>query len=125
MHTIVVRPERRDPSNPPRQFRFEARLDDRLLCVSHQPFVDAARVLIADGYDPNATLAMRHAGSETIALTARLGRAARFAVEEGDRAPGFVRFKPRRQNPAEGSGYSHFVPGVATSTTPGSQEASP
>ena len=35
--------------------RFEARLDgnDRLLCVSRTPFFDAARELIADGYDPD------------------------------------------------------------------------
>jgi hypothetical protein len=35
--------------------RFEARLDghDRVLCVSRTPFFDAARELLAQGYDPN------------------------------------------------------------------------
>ena len=56
--------------------RFEARLDghDRVLCVSRTPFFDAARELIAQGYDPDATLILRHAGSETDCLRARLKR---------------------------------------------------
>jgi len=47
-----------------RNGRFEARLDgdDRVLCVSRTPFFDAARELVANGYDPNLTLIMRHAG---------------------------------------------------------------
>src|SRR6266516_633809 len=45
---LVIVPEKRNPANPPRHYRFEARLegDDHILCVSHQPFVDAARVLV-------------------------------------------------------------------------------
>ena len=35
--------------------RFEAHLDNSncVLCVSRMPFFDAARQLVADGYDPN------------------------------------------------------------------------
>ena len=38
--------------------RHQARLygDDRILCVSRTPFFDAARELVAIGYDPNTEL---------------------------------------------------------------------
>jgi hypothetical protein len=43
---------------------FEARVDGRLICArSRQPFLDAARVLLAEGVDPAAVIVMRHAGS--------------------------------------------------------------
>jgi hypothetical protein len=61
---------------------FEARLDDRLLCTSRQPFLDAARVLVSEGLDPDAVLSVRHAGSGTVALTAKLSVAVRLTVDE-------------------------------------------
>jgi len=69
-----------------RNGRFEARLDgdDRVLCVSRTPFFDAARELVANGYDPNLTLIMRHAGSDTDSLRAKLGTAASLTLEETD-----------------------------------------
>src|SRR5262249_55725154 len=88
--------------NPPRRYRFEARLDgeDRILCVSHQPFVDAARVLVDEGCDPTEILTMRHVGSETIALTAQLGAAAKCMVEEGSSdGPRFVQHVPWSSDP--------------------------
>jgi len=100
---LVISPEKRDPANPPRRYRFEARLesDARILCVSHQPFVDAARVLVAEGYDPTETLTMRHVGSTTIALTATLGAAAKLKVEEGaNGGPRFVQHVPWSSDPA-------------------------
>src|SRR3974390_2964682 len=47
--------------------RFEARRDghDRVLCVSRTPFFDAARELLAQGYDPDDLLMLRHAGPDT------------------------------------------------------------
>jgi hypothetical protein len=59
-----------------------ARLDDRLLCTSRQPFLDAARVLVSEGLDPDAVLSVRHAGSAVVALSARLGVAAKLTVNE-------------------------------------------
>ena len=100
---LVIVPEKRNPANPPRHYRFQARLegDDRILCVSHQPFVDAARVLVEEGYDPTAILTMRHVGSETIALTAQLGAAAKRIVEEGPSdGPRFVQHAPWSSDPA-------------------------
>jgi hypothetical protein len=79
-----------------RNGRFEARLDgdDRVLCVSRTPFFDAARELMANGYDPNLTLIMRHAGSDTDSLRAKLGTAASLTVEETDYGPKLRRWKP-------------------------------
>lgn len=76
--------------------RFEARLDghDRVLCVSRTPFFDAARELIAQGYDPDTTLILRHAGSETDCLRARLKKAASLTVEETVYGPRVRRWKP-------------------------------
>jgi hypothetical protein len=89
MITITVSPMRKYPG------KFEARCDGRLLCGSHQPFVDAARVLVAEGRDPNELLVMRHEGSAIDALTARLGAAARLTVWEWKGPPTFGQWMPR------------------------------
>ena len=76
--------------------RFEARLDghDRVLCVSRTPFFDAARKLLAQGYDTNDLLILRHAASDTDSLRAKLGAAASLTVEETDYGPKLRRWKP-------------------------------
>jgi hypothetical protein len=74
--------------------RFRARLDGRLIVASsRQPFLDAARVLIVEGCDPASRLAMRHTGSATDALIAKVGAAARLAVDESGGPPKFVPWK--------------------------------
>jgi hypothetical protein len=78
---------------------FRAQLegtDEVLVASSRQPFVDSARALVAKGFDPNATLIMRHSGSNVVALKARLAVAAKLGVEEGPRGPRFV---PHRTGP--------------------------
>jgi hypothetical protein len=52
--------------------KFTARLDGRDLCVSTKPFLDAARVLMAEGADPATVLQIRHDGSATVALRSTL-----------------------------------------------------
>jgi hypothetical protein len=76
--------------------RYVARLDsdDRVLSVSRTPFFDAARELVANGYDPSVTLIMCHAGSDTASLKAKLGIAATFTVEETDFGPKLRYWKP-------------------------------
>jgi hypothetical protein len=77
--------------------RFEARVGERLLCVSRQPLLDAARLLIREGHDPATRLVMKHAGSTTTAMTTTVGIAARFTVEDGVRdRPRFRRWHPPR-----------------------------
>ena len=76
--------------------RFEVRLDghDRVLCVSRTPFFDAARELLAQGYDPNALLMLRHAGSDTDSLRAKLGTASSLTVKETGYGPQVQPWKP-------------------------------
>jgi hypothetical protein len=75
--------------------KFEARLGDRLLCVSATPFLKAARALIAEGADPDATLVLRSAGKDYDAMRARLGVAAARTVSEPSNGafPQFVPFR--------------------------------
>ena len=74
--------------------RFEARLDGRLLCRSRQPLLDAARILLAEGCDPDERIVMRHAGSTVDALSAKVGVAAGLTVSESHGPPRFVRWQP-------------------------------
>jgi hypothetical protein len=88
--TIIVKSDTRH------RWRYVARLDadERVLCVSRTPFFEAARKLIAQGYDPGITLTLRHAGSSTDSLRTKLGTAAALAVEETGYGPQLRRWKP-------------------------------
>lgn len=100
-HVITVTPAVNRPG------RFEARLDDELLCTSRQPLLDSARILAGRGVDPSTTLAMRHAGDDFDSLTATIGVAARLTVEDG-------RWKAFSRAVAEPP--MRFPPDAATST---------
>src|SRR5450759_1501882 len=81
--------------------RFSARLADGgrvIVRSSRQPFLDSARRLLDLGYDPTALLVLRHAGSETDCLTAKIGAAAKLTVKEDRGWPRFVPWDalPRR-----------------------------
>jgi hypothetical protein len=73
---------------------YTARCNGRLLCRSRQPFLDGTRALLAVGYPANTTIIMRHAGSATECLRARLGVAARLTVETNEQ--GRPVFRPWR-----------------------------
>ena len=82
--------------------RFVATLDGRQLCISRQPLLDAARVLLADGIDPETPIATRHAGSDFDAMTSTVGTAARWTVEEGNTvSPTLRRWRPFRRRDAQ------------------------
>jgi hypothetical protein len=66
---------------PTRAGMFEARIDNQLICTSRQPLLDAARVLLAEGFAPDAYLVMRHVGSAHDSLSASIGAAAQLTVE--------------------------------------------
>ena len=74
---------------------YAARLDGRLICKSRQPFLDAARILLAAGSDPSTILTMRHDGSTTDSLKATIGAAAKLTVIERNRDG--PRFEPFRR----------------------------
>jgi hypothetical protein len=102
---IVVSPEPRNPSAPPRRSRFIARLgaDGRVLGAFSAPFLGAARLLLAEGVQPETWLRTRHAGSEVVALRSTVGAAARLHVREetNDGKPRFTRWAPFDQSSRE------------------------
>jgi hypothetical protein len=49
-----------DPKKP---WRWLGSLEGRIIVNSEQPLVDAARVLLKEGYPPDTLLTMRHEGS--------------------------------------------------------------
>jgi hypothetical protein len=68
--------------------RFEAWCDGRLIVAcTREPLLAGARALLAAGHDPTTVAVMRHAGSDTDSLTARIGTAAGFYVEESAHGP--------------------------------------
>ena len=74
--------------------RFVATLDGRQLCISRQPLLDAARVLIKEGIDPATPITTRHAGAGFDAMTSIVGAAARGTVRENEiQSPHFVRWE--------------------------------
>jgi hypothetical protein len=100
---IIIKPEPRNPSRPPQECRYEARLEgsDQILCVSRTPFLDAARVLIDQGYDSERRINMRHEGSGTEAFNdVKLAAAAKLTVKEYDDGRCPPTFAPYRCFPA-------------------------
>src|SRR5258706_8294696 len=78
---------------------FDGRVDGRLVVErSPAPFCDGARRLVEFGHDSNATLVMKHAGSNAVALSGKLSIAAGLTVREDRGAPQFVPYHqmPRR-----------------------------
>ena len=74
--------------------KFVVTLDGRQLCISRQPLLDAARVLINEGIDPATPIATRHAGAGFDAVTSTVGTAAKWTVREDSTvSPTFVRWK--------------------------------
>ncbi len=74
--------------------KFVVTLNGRQLCISRQPLLDAARILLTEGVSPDTPIAARHAGACFDALTSTVGAAAKWAVRENEtEGPRFVRWK--------------------------------
>ena len=71
---------------------FDCCLGERYLCSSPAPFIDGCRALLAQGYDPTASVVMRHSGSSDDALHGILAHVA--SVEIGGHSVGF---RPRAE----------------------------
>lgn len=97
MYRITLYPLR-DPKDGHRLFagKFVAVLGGRQLCLSRQPLLDCARILLRDyAVDPNERIAIRHDGADHDAMTGRIGAAAKLMVIENERdGPKFGRWKP-------------------------------
>jgi hypothetical protein len=74
--------------------RFAAWLNGRRLCVSRQPFVDSARILIGEGHGLDAILEMRRHSAPSWDMRATVGMAAQLDVAETPYGPKFVRHRP-------------------------------
>jgi len=70
---------------------FRAFQGEIVLAVSRTPFLDSARKLLELGHDPEEILVMRHQGSETVCLRARIGVAAKLIVNQD--GPRFARWR--------------------------------
>jgi hypothetical protein len=69
-------------SGPDAPEKWAVLLDGEEICRHRVPFYTAARVLLARGVSPEATLRMRHRGSNTIAMTGSIGAMAKRTVRE-------------------------------------------
>jgi hypothetical protein len=75
--------------------KFVVTLDGRQLCISRQPLLDAARILIKEGIDPATPIATRHAGAGFDAMISTVGAAAKWTVRENEiQSPTLVPWKP-------------------------------
>jgi hypothetical protein len=115
--TLVVTP------CPSSANKFEARLEGQkqILCISKQPFLDGARALLEQGYDPGLILMMRHAGSDFDSLRGKLGVAATLTVDESN-TPRFRKWKTFSSR--EGCPPNDFSERLATQVADGVQIAS-
>ena len=89
--TIIVE------EKPERHGLFVATLADGsvILPSSRQPLLDAARVLLARGYDPEQRLVMRHQVSSINAMSGKIGELAKWTVRETEtEGPRFVPYRP-------------------------------
>jgi hypothetical protein len=67
--------------------RFDASVNDIVVAVSRQPLRDAARELLARGFDPNTRLHVQHAGRvfDPSIVAQPIGELARWTYIESDR----------------------------------------
>jgi hypothetical protein len=61
--------------------KWSATLDGNGLCVSASPFITSARILIAQGFDPNLVVEMWPAGADVWSLRGRLGAVAATLID--------------------------------------------
>jgi hypothetical protein len=62
-----------------------------ILPSSQRPLLDAARVLLARGYEPEQRLVMRHRRSSIDAMSGKIGELAKWTVKETNtEGPHFV-----------------------------------
>lgn len=85
---IIVTPDARRG-----RCRAYVEAEQKPLCVSRQPFLDAARKLLARGHDRRTMLVMRWQGAKDWALRGPLGVAAGLTIDEHNGTV-FARCKP-------------------------------
>jgi hypothetical protein len=99
--------------------KYRAWIEDGtyVLEASWQPFCDAARELLATGFDPKSALVMKRLGSDFISLSGILGEVAKLSVHEGKQGTRFAPYVPfdrERAFPSRGDGKEPFKSPEAT-----------
>ncbi|MHC2021457.1 hypothetical protein [Methylobacterium sp. CM6247] len=77
---------------------FRVELNGRHLVTARTPLLAAARVLLAEGADPDTPISMSWAGSKTVSMRSTVGRAASLAIAEDDRGIRLVGYRPARSD---------------------------
>jgi hypothetical protein len=93
---------KRDPSGGRGWYRVER---DGVVLVdrTREPLLDGSRVLLAHGVDAEADVGIRREGSSVVALSSRVGVAARLTVKEDGDGPRFVPVRDGPQSRPDGS----------------------
>jgi hypothetical protein len=76
---------------------FTAHWGDIVLVTSRNPFFDSARKLLELGAGPNDLLTLRHRGSTTTSLRARVGVAAKLTTTETNARPRYAPWQDLRE----------------------------
>lgn len=101
IHTLTITPSRKRSDNDVNAAgRFDARIGNHVLVFrSRTPFCDSARKLLATNLaGPDDVIEMRYAGSDHVALRAKVATAAKLTVSE---TTGHARFVHWQQRPSE------------------------
>lgn len=95
MITITIQPAQHNGHDDP-SGRYLAYNGDQFLCSSRQPLLDAARILIKQGHNPNTPIEMRRKNNpNVVALRSTIGQAAKLTVrEDAQKGPTFEHWKP-------------------------------
>lgn len=100
VHRIIIQPAFRkngrhncENAGP----RFVSHFQDEIICTSTEPLLASARILKARGYQ--GTIEMWHHGSQYPSMALQIDQAAGLTVEEGERSPTFVKYKPFQTAP--------------------------
>jgi hypothetical protein len=101
-----VRSKSCSPPSPTIRAAHPAGRAGRLLGTFAAPLCASARLLLAEGLQPETELRIRHAGSASVALRSTVAAAAGLSVQE-DTADGkarFVKWKPSGNHAADAEG---------------------
>jgi hypothetical protein len=83
--------------------RFAVYTGERRLLISRSPFLDSARLLLAEGFEPATWLVMRHHGSSIDALRTTVAAAAKRTVKDTGFGPKFGVWAPFPKEPIAAS----------------------
>jgi hypothetical protein len=109
---IIIRPH-------DRRGTYEALFDGRRLCVSRQPFLDAARILQGAGISSDTRLIARRGASGPDTLRSTIGAAARLTVEESRYGcPSFRHYRKHPRGAVASPPIRQFVSAAGSARVP-------